>query len=53
MKNTLNTIENETSKWFRRFTGVVMAMIVSALFLMGFIFIAGLFNDAVIGLPIG
>ena len=41
MKNTLNTIENETSKWFRRFTGVVMAMIVSALFLMGFIFIAG------------
>jgi hypothetical protein len=39
MKNTLNTIENESSKWFRRFTGVVLAMMVSAVFLLGFVFV--------------
>ena len=39
MKNTLNTIENESSKWFRRFMGVVAAIVVTAVFLLGFVFV--------------
>lgn len=39
MKNTLNTIENESSKWFRRFAGVITAIVVTFIFLLGFVFI--------------
>tara|TARA_R110002020_G_scaffold165825_5_gene353596 strand:+ start:103 stop:384 length:282 start_codon:yes stop_codon:yes gene_type:complete len=41
MKKTLNTIESESSKWFRRFMGVVAATVVTSVFLLGFVFILG------------
>ena len=40
MKKIINTIENETSKWFRRIFGICISLIVLAMFFFGIAFIA-------------
>jgi len=40
MKKFVHTVENESSKWFRRFFGVIAAMVVIFIFLVGFSMIA-------------